>query len=80
MTTESAFTIRISEDKQKQLDRLAKSMDRSRNWVVNQAIEQYLDLQAWQVEAIQKGIEAADRGELIPHDQVMSQIEAKFAK
>ena len=80
MTTESAFTIRIAQDKQKQLDRLAKSMDRSRNWVVNQAIEQYLDLQAWQVEAIQKGIDAADRGHLIPHNQVMSRIKAKFHK
>ncbi len=78
MTTESAFTIRIAQDKQKKLDQLAKSMDRSRNWVVNQAIEQYLDLQAWQIEAIQKGIEAADKGNLIPHDQVMSCIEAKF--
>jgi predicted transcriptional regulator len=80
MTTESAFTIRIAKDKQKQLDQLAKSMDRSRNWVVNQAIEQYLDLQAWQVEAIQKGIDAADQGDLIPHNQVMSRIEAKFQK
>ncbi len=80
MTTESAFTVRISEDKEKKLDKLAKSIDRSRNWVVNQAIEQYLDLQAWQVEAIQKGIDAADKGELIPHNQVISHIEAKFQK
>lgn len=78
MTTESALTITIGEDKQKKLDKLAKSMERSRDWVVNQAIDQYLELQAWQVEAIQKGIESADQGELIPHDQVMSHIEAKF--
>ncbi len=80
MTTESTFTVIIPEDKQQQLDQLAKSMNCSRNSVINQAIDQYLDLQAWQVEAIQKGIDAANRGDLISHHQIMSRIEAKLKK
>ncbi len=46
----------------KQLDKLADRMDRSRNYVVNQAIDQLLDVHAWQVERTKEGIKAADEG------------------
>ncbi|MFV0276324.1 MAG: CopG family ribbon-helix-helix protein, partial [Parahaliea sp.] len=49
MSTE-AFTIRSDSKKVKQLDRLANQMDRSRNYLVNQAIDQLLELHAWQIE------------------------------
>ena len=42
-----AFTIRIDEDKQHKLDMLAESMDRSRNWLVNEAIDNYLNDQEY---------------------------------
>jgi len=63
---EGIFTVRISPEKQQQLDALAQALDRSRNWVVSEAIDQYLDTQAWQIDQIQHGIEEADRGELVP--------------
>ncbi|MCK5431388.1 MAG: ribbon-helix-helix protein, CopG family, partial [Gammaproteobacteria bacterium] len=43
MSTE-AFTIRSDSNKVKKLDQLANKLDRSRNYLVNQAIEQYLDI------------------------------------
>lgn len=57
-----AFTVRADSKKVKQLDRLAKLEDRSRNYLVNQAIDQLLDLQAWQAERTKDGIRAADDG------------------
>ena len=42
-----AFTIRSDSKKVKQLDRLAGQTDRSRNYLVNQAIDQLLELDAW---------------------------------
>ena len=74
MATE-AFTIRAETEIVHKLDDLAGSLDRSRNYLVNQAIKEYLETHAWQVEKITQGIAAADRGELVAHDDVMREIE-----
>ena len=57
-----AFSVRSDSKKVKQLDRIAKQQDRSRNYIVNQAIDQLLELQAWQIERVKAGIAAADQG------------------
>ena len=75
MTTE-AFTVRTEPDIMQRLDKLASRLDRSRNYLVNQAIKEYLDLHAWQIEKIPEGVEAADRGQLIPHEDVMAEMDA----
>jgi predicted transcriptional regulator len=77
---EGVFTVRISPEKQQQLDALAQALDRSRNWVVSEAIDQYLDVQAWQIEQIQHGIEEADRGEFASHADIMAEARAKIRK
>ena len=77
---EGIFTVRIPPEKQRQLDALAQVLDRSRNWVVSDAIDQYLDVQAWQIAHIQHGIEEADRGELVPHEEVIAAARAKIRK
>ena len=61
MTTE-AFSVRTDPKKVRKLDKLARQQDRSRNYLVNQAIDQYLELLAWQDERIKEGIRAADAG------------------
>ncbi len=75
MATE-AFTVRAESNVVHQLDHIAGSLDRSRNYVVNQAIQEYLKAHAWQIEKITQGIESADRGELVGHDQVMQEMDA----
>jgi predicted transcriptional regulator len=75
MTTE-AFTVRTDSETVHRLDVLASRLDRSRNYLVNQAIKEYLELHGWQVEKIQEGIAAADRGHTIPHEEVMAEMEA----
>lgn len=80
MTQASAtapITIRTAKDTVDAIDALAGSMDRSRNYVVNQAIEQYLQAHAWQVERIQAGVEAARSGRVQPADTVFADIAAK---
>jgi predicted transcriptional regulator len=45
------------------VDDLARAMDRSRNWVLNRAIDDYVHTQSWQLEKIRAGLAAADRGD-----------------
>src|SRR3546814_5243336 len=51
------ITIRAAKETVSEIDALAAAMDRSRNYVVNQAIRQYLETNAWQVERIRAGLE-----------------------
>ena len=69
------ITIRTA--KVAEIDALAEAMDRSRNYIVNQAIEQYLEANAWQMERIKDGITAAREGRVNPADEVFARIAAK---
>jgi predicted transcriptional regulator len=76
MKTE-AFTVRIESKKVKQLDKLAGRLDRSRNYLVNQAIDHLLELNAWQEEKTRTGIQAADEGRFVS-DAEMGRIFNKY--
>lgn len=70
---EGVFTVRIDPDKQHRIDQLAQQLDRSRNYIVGQAIEEFLEVHAWQVEKIKAGLVAAERGEFAT-DAEMEQV------
>lgn len=69
------ITIRTA--KVAEIDALAGAMDRSRNYIVNQAIEQYLEANTWQMERIRDGISAARDGKVAPAGEVFAGIAAK---
>jgi predicted transcriptional regulator len=77
-TTENV-TVRMQPETQKKLGKIAASLDRSRNWLINQAVEQYLELYDWQTEQIRHRLhEAENGGKFIAHDDAMRRIEAKI--
>ena len=60
-----------------ELNALASIMERSRNYVVNQALEQYLRMNAWQVERITAGQAAARDGRVRDAEAVFAEIAAE---
>lgn len=56
------ITFRLDTDKKKILDTIALVMDRDRAYVLNEAVDDFIELHQWQMEQIQKGIEEADKG------------------
>ena len=68
------ISIRLDDATREKLDALAQSQDRSRTWVVNDAIQAYFEHQDWIVEAIKVGIADADAGRLVPHEAVMAEL------
>jgi predicted transcriptional regulator len=66
----TTLTVRLDRTVKKRLEAAAARVRRSKSFLAAEAIEEYLAVQEWQIEAIERGIEAADRGELVPHDQV----------
>lgn len=71
------ITVRSDKDVIAKIDALAAATERSRNYIVNQALRQYLDTNAWQIERINEGMAAADDGKVIAADKVFSGIAAK---
>jgi predicted transcriptional regulator len=52
------------------LDTLASAQDRDRSYLLNEAIDNYLDLQQYHLQLIREGIRQADAGELVDHTDV----------
>jgi predicted transcriptional regulator len=66
----SVITIRIPQQMQDRLDRLAETTRRSRNFHATEAIAGYVALNEWQIEQIKEGIRDADAGRTVPHAKV----------
>ena len=77
MATQS-FSIRTDSEKLAQLDKIGHELDRSRDALVNQAIDDFLLQQAIILEKIKQGLESADRGELIPHQEVFDRLKSRI--
>jgi RHH-type transcriptional regulator, rel operon repressor / antitoxin RelB len=69
-TETSVITIRIPQQMQDRLDRLAETTRRSRNFHATEAIAEYIALNEWQIERIKEGIRDADAGQTVPHVKV----------
>lgn len=69
------ITVRTA--KVSEIDALASAMDRSRNYIVNQAIEQYLEANTWQMGRITAGITASREDRVLPAADVFAGIATK---
>ena len=75
MATKS-ITIRTEPEIVEKLSALAKSMDRSRNWVIEEALKQYIEQQSWYAEGIEQAQAFLERGEGIAHEDIMTEMDA----
>jgi RHH-type rel operon transcriptional repressor/antitoxin RelB len=76
----TTVSVRIEPAVKKRLEKLAKSTGRSRSFLAAEAINEYLDLNEWQVAGIQKAVASLDRGEGVPHEQVKEWISSWGSK
>ena len=74
MKKQSLVSVRLSDPVAERLENLAQATNRSKSFLAAQAIEEFLALQEWQVAAIKEGIDAADRGELVSHDEAVAEL------
>ncbi|MCK5069022.1 MAG: ribbon-helix-helix protein, CopG family [Desulfocapsa sp.] len=71
-----ATTIRMEDTVLDRLDSMAKSVNRSRTWVINQAVERFLSYEEWFVQEVQAGINDVANGEIASQENV----EERFSK
>jgi predicted transcriptional regulator len=67
--SKTTISFRTDEARKAALDELASSQQRDRSFLINEALDNYLDVQRWQIEHIRKGMAEADSGEFVsPED------------
>jgi len=70
-TKSAMMTVRLTPELSDKLEALARDTKRSKSYLASEAIETYVDRNAWQVEEIKKGLEEAQSGVPgVPHKEV----------
>ncbi len=67
---DKTISFRADPKKIEALDALGAVQDRDRSYLLNQAVDNYLDLQAYHLELIENGIREAEAGDLVDHAEV----------
>ena len=65
-----ATTVRIDDEMIGRVDGLASSMNRSRSWVIKEAIKRFLEYEEWYVQEVRDGLKEVEQGEVATHDEV----------
>jgi predicted transcriptional regulator len=74
MPESSVLTLRLDAKLKNQLDRLSKSMNRSRSFVAAQAIQEYVSVNEWQINEIKKGLAEAEAGDFATDEEMQQTI------
>lgn len=72
------ITIRTQPEVEEDLNALAKATERSRNWLIEEALKQYLATQAWQIDGIQQAQRSLAEGQAIAFEEVMDDLQGKI--
>ena len=72
--TEKTISFRAVAEKIDALDSLAAAQDRSRSYLINQAITNYIELHAYQDALVRKGLDDMRQGRVVRHEEVVRRL------
>jgi predicted transcriptional regulator len=66
----AVLTLRVPVEVKQQLDKLADATHRSKSWLAGEAIQRYIDLEAWQIGETVAALAEADAGDFATEEEV----------
>lgn len=72
MEKTTATSLRLEVSKLQQLDAIANVMERSRNWVLNAAVDNFLNYQDWFNQSVQEAIDDVKKGNFAKEEEIDS--------
>lgn len=72
----TSISVRLDSELDEQLTSVASHLDRPKSWVVERALKEFIELQLWQIAAIEEGLRDADAGRVVSHDEVIAWVES----
>ncbi len=73
-STEKTISFRAVAEMIDTLDSLAAAQERSRGYLINQAISNYIELHAYQDALVRKGLEEMRQGRVVSHQEVVKRL------
>lgn len=64
------LTLRVDEQTRDKLDKLAEAVHRSRSYLIYEALQHYIEVNEWQIQAIQEGLQSIENEEKTPQADV----------
>ena len=68
----SVMSVRLPDEVEQQLGQLAQSTGRTKSWLANQAIKDYLAREAWQITEVESALREADAGDFVSEKEMMA--------
>jgi predicted transcriptional regulator len=75
MSDTTSLSFRVPKAKAERLEQLAGAMDRPKSWLLQQALDAYLEVQAWHIAHIEQGRRELCEGKGIAHEDVVRWVE-----
>ena len=76
-STEKTISFRAQSDKIAELDSLAEAQDRSRSYLINEAITNYIEMHAYQDALVRSGLDDLKKGRIVSHAEVVRRLQKK---
>ena len=74
----TVLTLLVNTKTKAKLDKLAEATKRSKSFLAAEAIERYLEVEAWQIREIKQALKEADAGDFVS-DAELANIVKKYA-
>ena len=74
MPAEKTISFRAVAETIDKLDSLAATQDRPRTYLINEAINNYIELHDYQDALVRRGIEEMRKGRVVPHDEIVKRL------
>jgi predicted transcriptional regulator len=74
-SAEKTISFRADASRIEALDSLAAAQDRPRTYLINEAINNYIELHAYQEGLVRKGLDEMRKGRVVSHEQVVKRLQ-----
>lgn len=64
-------TVRMEDNLLQRVNGIAESLNRSRSWIINQAIERFVAYEEWYIQEVKNGLAELDKGEVATDREVV---------
>jgi len=81
MLKTASVTVHVKPTTKTRIEVLAQALKRSKSYIIEEALELYLDVNEWQINGIAQALAEADKPDavFVDHDEVLAKWETKFA-
>jgi predicted transcriptional regulator len=70
-------TAKLPDDLVSQMDEVADRIDRSKSWIIRQAVSEWLAEEQRRYELTLEALKDVDEGRAIPHEEVLARVEQR---